>query len=232
MSQFVNALAQKMQEYEVGSNDRISDGVPFCVRCDGISFSSLTRKNFRKPRDPLFDGMMLKSAVATMTRFRPMFALSQSDEVSFFFASDFSLYNRRIEKILTAIATQVATVFSLEMRQSCLFDARICVLPDPDVTSDYVTWRLHDGWRNFSAEHERAGLPVTRLDPFARILEYEMVSQTGINKSTNEAVEFTRRKLKTTWLTEPKMIETFAKTISEKLIESTGEKNDEDHMVD
>ena len=124
------------------------------VRIDGKGFSKFTAlHDFKKPND--YDALVLmnEAAKAVMHEFDDIFlAYGQSDEYSFVFRKESTVYKRRKDKIISTVvsiftAKYVASfqaVMNKELKALPSFDCRIVLYPDLKTLRDYFSWRQVD----------------------------------------------------------------------------------------
>lgn len=140
-----------MRSFESGlRNTQVLPDSWFVVRLDGRGFHSLT-KRFEKPFDEKFRDLMVSTAKHLMSSdcgVRPLYAHTQSDEISLLFHKDDQTFHRRVFKIVSVLASEASSHFSLQLRSSAAFDARICQLPNSERVVDYFRWRAEDASRN------------------------------------------------------------------------------------
>ncbi len=133
------------------------------VRVDGHLFSKLTKNTCVKPYDKHFAESMRVASESVMKETGAMFFITHSDETSFVFApvkSKHSLYNLRVNKIITLISGLMSTVFTLKFNElkpesigwlklhPSYFDARVFQLKHTGSIVEYMKWRQEDCKRN------------------------------------------------------------------------------------
>ncbi len=139
---------------EIFSQLRIPAEIPFFVRLDGRRFRAVSeRVESEKPFDHRFAQCLIESAKAVFkSGFNPTLVYIASDELNVFF-SYAAPFGRRVEKINSILAGVASSSFSLNLMklfEKCLtvsFDSRI-VIPSKEKTTEYLTWRQRDAWRN------------------------------------------------------------------------------------
>jgi tRNA(His) 5'-end guanylyltransferase len=189
-------LSCRMKAAELYSEVRVPDHRPFSVRIDGVGFSSLTKKHFRKPRDIVFEDAMMSLTRDVMLRFSAKSALVQSDEISFFFGGETDIYNRRAEKITTVIAGFASGQLTDTFKMPVCLDARIVCHDDTRHASDYCTLRLHDGWRNFQSDFEHWLKQKPSLtDNFAEIALWHSFESEGTDPRSGQKIPCVRREI-------------------------------------
>jgi tRNA(His) 5'-end guanylyltransferase len=74
------------------------------LRLDGHRFTALTTKQFTKPFDETFHGLMVETARMVLERFQGLYAYTQSDEISRLLPRHWDLFDRELEKTLSLAA--------------------------------------------------------------------------------------------------------------------------------
>ena len=119
----------------------------FAVRVDGRGFHQLTGE-MEKPFDIHFAQTMDQAALYTAKEFNAMFAYTQSDEISYFFDKNTSLFNRRPEKFISLLASCTTMRFKGESGLDGMFDGRVIILDLWSDVEDYLEERQEDCYRN------------------------------------------------------------------------------------
>ena len=125
------------------------------VRIDGRGFTKFcSAHKFEKPNDIRGVNLMGVAARAVMEDQNDIIlAYGQSDEYSFLFRKDSSLYQRRKDKIITIIVSlftahyilNFSNVFGdMKMQSIPIFDGRIVCFPSEQNLIDYFNWRQCD----------------------------------------------------------------------------------------
>lgn len=147
-----DALGDRMKEYEKAWNIMLPRRLPVIIRLDGKNFHSLTR-SMEKPFDQTFIsymqmlGLHLCASIQTT-----QFAYIQSDEISLLLHNYKRLttepyFNNEVQKIVSVAAGIASSFFSHLTAKSVVFDARVFILPEAEVTN-YFVWRQKDATRN------------------------------------------------------------------------------------
>lgn len=125
------------------------------VRIDGKGFTKFTDAHgFEKPNDIRGLSLMNKSAEEVMRVFNDIWlGYGQSDEYSFVFQKETTLFNRRYEKIVSCVVSCFTSAFVMnfknffpnsELRELPMFDGRCVMYPDLKTLRDYLSWRQVD----------------------------------------------------------------------------------------
>ncbi|KAJ8669845.1 hypothetical protein QAD02_001104 [Eretmocerus hayati] len=125
------------------------------VRIDGRNFSKFADTHqFIKPNDLAAIELMNRAAVSVMEDFREIvIAYGQSDEYSFVFRKDTTLFKRRASKLMSNVNSLFASSYvyhwpqylkNKELRYPPSFDARVVLYPTDKNLRDYLAWRQAD----------------------------------------------------------------------------------------
>lgn len=147
-------------EYQYVRSFETYDALPpsnwIVIRIDGRGFSKLCKRyHFTKPNDKRALDLMNAAAVEVVRSFHDIvLAYGQSDEYSFVFAEDTSLFERRRAKLETSVATQFTAEYCMLWpeffenvkleRPWPTFDARAVAYPKRKILRDYLKWRQVD----------------------------------------------------------------------------------------
>ncbi|KXT01912.1 hypothetical protein AC578_2539 [Pseudocercospora eumusae] len=147
-------------EFQYVRNFETYDALPpsnwIVIRIDGRGFSKLCKKyNFAKPNDKRALDLMNAAATEVVRAFHDIvLAYGQSDEYSFIFGEDTSLFERRRAKLETSVATQFTAEYCMLWpehfgevkleRPWPTFDARAVAYPKRRILRDYLKWRQVD----------------------------------------------------------------------------------------
>ncbi len=140
-------LEERMRAMECFHSLRLLDGVFPIIRVDGRSFSRLTAARFEKPFDIRFHEAMVKTAEALLQETRGYYAYTESDEISVACPRGWDFFDREVEKIVSVTASIAASVFSLAIGASAVFDSRVVAAVDEECVVDYFRWRQADAGR-------------------------------------------------------------------------------------
>lgn len=149
-----NSLGDKHKAFERHFERRLIAGVPVIARLDGRAFHTLTRKA-KKPFDNDFIFVMEETAKYLVDEYNALIGYVQSDEITLVW-NDLSLFDGRVDKITTTLATTASVVFNqrlseIEFQHKVAvptFDCRIWHIPSLDLAAENVMWRELDAYRN------------------------------------------------------------------------------------
>jgi len=144
---------QYVKEFE--SKDSITKCTHAIVRIDGHGFTKFCEHyKFTKPNDKNALDLMNMAAMETMKKFDDiLFAYGCSDEFSFYFSPETTLWDRRKDKILSSVVSAFTSFyvfywkdFFMELNKDFLpnFDSRIIEYPLIENVKDYFCWRQAD----------------------------------------------------------------------------------------
>ena len=182
--------AERMRGLEAYQCARVLDGAWAVVRVDGRGFSKLTAARFEKPFDPTFHALMTEATLALTEDLQGTFAYTQSDEISLVLPRDWSLFDRRVEKIVSLSAARASAVFSLGLGEVVTFDSRVWVGATDSQLSEYFTWRQGDATRCALAtaaywalrnEGASAREATRELEGASRADKHEVLFARGVN---------------------------------------------------
>jgi tRNA(His) guanylyltransferase len=129
--------------------------LPHCwivIRIDGKGFTKFCEAHdFKKPNDAGALQLMDSCAEAVMSEFGDIrIAFGESDEYSFVFHKNTTLYKRRGFKLVSVVVSLFTATFvrrwstffpSTELQYSPMFDGRPVCYPNDKVLRDYLSWR-------------------------------------------------------------------------------------------
>jgi tRNA(His) 5'-end guanylyltransferase len=187
-------LDVQMRVYETVHDQYVLPGLYMVARLDGRSFTRLTKEEhaFAAPFDERFRDMMVETTehLMTSTGFRFLYGYTESDEISLLFSPEEDRFNRKLRKLLSNLAGEASSKFSLLLGAVAVFDCRISQLPTIELVIDYFRWRNEDAHRNALNAHcywclRRDGSSVaeatSRLDGLSVADKNELLFQNGIN---------------------------------------------------
>lgn len=126
------------------------------IRIDGKGFHKFcTAHDFTKPNDERALNLMSLAAVHVMQDFNEiLIAYGQSDEYSFVFKRDSSIYDRRKDKLISYVASLFTSAYifnwqyvfkdTVPLKYPPVFDARAVLYPTDENLRDYLSWRQAD----------------------------------------------------------------------------------------
>ena len=124
------------------------------IRVDGKGFSEFTTKHrYAKPNDDRGIQLMVEAARRTMAGIPEMIAgYGQSDEFSFVFGRECGLLGRRVQKLVSLVASLFTanfvmlwpSFFDIELLSPPYFDGRLVEYPTAKSLHDYLAWRQAD----------------------------------------------------------------------------------------
>ncbi|XP_043214564.1 probable tRNA(His) guanylyltransferase isoform X2 [Amphibalanus amphitrite] len=126
------------------------------VRIDGKGFHRFTNEHgFEKPNDAPALELMTRAARDVVDLFRPdlVLAYGQSDEYSFVFRRQTTVYRRRASKLMSQVVSQFSSSYVFHwpsvmgaraLRQPPTFDGRVVLYPTDRNLRDYLSWRQAD----------------------------------------------------------------------------------------
>ncbi|HEV7706965.1 MAG TPA: tRNA(His) guanylyltransferase Thg1 family protein [Asanoa sp.] len=165
-------------------------GAWIVVRVDGRGFSRFTEQHFDKPFDPRFADHMVATAQTLLTELGARYAYTESDEISLLLDPGFSLFGRRVEKLVSVTAGIASAAFTQAMGEPAHFDSRLWLGTTVADVLDYFSWRQADaarcalnGWcywtlRNAGQSRQQA---TNAIDGTSTAAKNEMLFQHGIN---------------------------------------------------
>lgn len=169
-------FSDRMKDYESCYAFKIPKRSYVLIRLDGKGFSGYT-KNFEKPFDDILSNVMDATTIELCKEFNPLFAYTQSDEISLIFSTieniDAELpYEGKVQKLCSITASKATAAFNKTMLKllsafrytpeellskitsgdfveiDAVFDSRVFVIPDFREVSNYFIWRQQDCTRN------------------------------------------------------------------------------------
>ncbi|HPH70241.1 MAG TPA: tRNA(His) guanylyltransferase Thg1 family protein [Kofleriaceae bacterium] len=149
-------LDASMRIYETARDYCVLPTIYMVARLDGRGFTRLTKDicEFEAPFDVRFRDLMLGTTEALMNAgFRIRYGYTQSDEISLLFDRDDGTFNRKTRKLVSVLAAEASSVFSLALGQRATFDCRISELPNLELVTEYFRWRAEDAHRNALNAH-------------------------------------------------------------------------------
>jgi tRNA(His) 5'-end guanylyltransferase len=186
-------LDLRMRVYETNHDHRVLPGMFMVARIDGRGFTKLTRERhpFDAPYDIRFRDLMLETMEHIMScGFRTVLAYTQSDEISILFDPADESFSRKERKYLSILAGEASARFSLSLGELASFDARLSLMPSPNLVIDYFRWRMEDAARNCLNSHcywmlRKEGAPAevaaSSLKGLGSSQKHELLYSHGVN---------------------------------------------------
>ncbi|XP_023323552.1 probable tRNA(His) guanylyltransferase [Eurytemora carolleeae] len=150
-------MAKSKFEYVRGMEveDKLLPNTWIVVRIDGKGFHKFSDAHgFEKPNDLRALNLMNKCARAVMDDFNEIIlSYGQSDEYSFIFRKDSTVYSRRGSKLITNISSLFAASYVFHwpqffpdksLKYPPCFDGRAVLYPSEKNIRDYLCWRQAD----------------------------------------------------------------------------------------
>ena len=147
----INSL-EDMRKFERYNELSIISDCFFAIRVDGRSFHTEVKKmKMERPFDKKLRNAINKAVKSVMKDFGCLFAYTESDEVTFLFPKSLEMLDRRVEKLVSLVASKMSVEFvkSKIAKGTCpIFDARVLELPSNDLVIKCFQWRQMDSHRN------------------------------------------------------------------------------------
>lgn len=187
-------LDERLRVFEsIGDEPLATDG-HLVARLDGRGFTKLTkdRLELSKPFDPRFRDVMVATARHLMhSGLEVLYAYTQSDEISLWFAPEERSFGRKPRKLLSVLAGEASASFSIGMGVIGVFDCRLALLPDVDHVCDYFRWRQQDATRNAMIGHVYWRLRGQGLSPRRATTQMNGLGHAALGQRLREfGVEF------------------------------------------
>ena len=148
---------EEIRKFERYASISIIPDCSFVIRVDGRSFHSEVKKmNMERPFDIRLRNAINNAVKKTMKEFNCLFAYTESDEVTFLFPKSSMMFDRRLEKLVSLVASKMSVEFSKSRiaKGTCpIFDARVLELPSNDLLINCFQWRQMDSHRNAISTH-------------------------------------------------------------------------------
>jgi tRNA(His) 5'-end guanylyltransferase len=205
-------LDSRMRIFETLNDQYVLPELHVVARLDGRSFTRMTKEEhqFAVPFDERFRDLMVETAEYLMSAagFRFLFGYTESDEISLLFAPGEDKFGRKLRKLVSILAGEASSKFSLLLGAVGVFDCRISQLPTLELVVDYFRWRNEDAHRNALNAHcywclRNQGHSVadatSKLEGLSIAAKNELLFQNGIN--FNELPLWQRRGIGLVWET-------------------------------
>lgn len=187
------ALGDRMKQYESAETGRrLMPGLPVIVRLDGRSFHTFT-KDMPRPFFAPMSRCMIETARHLVKETHPVFAYTQSDEITLVFYDPDPLqemiFGGRIQKmtsVLAGIATakfnqQVVANMPEKADRLPVFDARVFNVPTLEEAAQCILFRTVDCQKNSITMAASAYYPHQKLHGVGGPAKHEMLRAKGIN---------------------------------------------------
>lgn len=147
----------QMRAYETTFDQSVVPDAHIVARLDVRGCTRLTRDvlGYEKPYDGRFKDLMV-STVQHLVRdsgFRVVYGYTQSDEISLLLHEKDDTFNRRVNKLISVLASEASAHVSLKLGRPLVFDCRLSLLPTVPRVLDYFRWRQDDARRNALSSH-------------------------------------------------------------------------------
>ena len=150
-------LDEKMRVFETAHDLCVLPGLYMVARLDGRSFTRLTKEvhPFEAPFDARFRDLMVETAEHLMSGcgVNVVYGYTESDEISLLFGLEENSFGRKLRKLISILAGEASTKFSLLLGAMGCFDCRLSQLPSRELVVDYFRWRNEDAHRNALSAH-------------------------------------------------------------------------------
>lgn len=150
-------MAKSKFEYvkQFESEDKCLPNCWIVVRIDGKAFHRFSDvHHFVKPNDDRALNLMTRSAQCVMEEYKDIvLAYGQSDEYSFVFKKNTSVFNRRGSKIMSNVVSYFSSCYVFywsrffnvqPLQYPPSFDSRVVLYPSDKNLQDYLSWRQAD----------------------------------------------------------------------------------------
>lgn len=145
LSMSIADISADMRIREAEYDHAIPDDRWIIVRLDGRGFSSLTEQHFTKPFDGDFRALMLCTAQEILALLEGAYCYTGSDEISLVLSPKWSMFGRRISKIISISASIAASTFTQYFKNKGVqFDSRVIAFSSIDEVIQYCCWRIAD----------------------------------------------------------------------------------------
>ena len=133
---------------------------------------------------------MIETTKALITELDGLYAFTESDEISVIFPSNWNLFDRSVEKLVSISASIASSNFTHLSNSIVSFDSRLISLANKSQVIDYFLWRQADAarcalngysyWTLRSLGHS-ARRATSILDKQTREFKNELLFSNGIN---------------------------------------------------
>lgn len=147
----VDDLDASLRVYETAHDQYVPPDAFVVARLDGRGFTRLTKEVLRleAPFDLRFHEAMAGVVERLMgCGFKVLYGYTESDEISLLFDPAERAFAGKVRKYLSILAGEASGHLSLALGRVAAFDARLSLLPSPELVVDYFRWRQEDSRRN------------------------------------------------------------------------------------
>jgi tRNA(His) 5'-end guanylyltransferase len=145
-----------MRVFESALDQLVLPEIFIVVRLDGRGFTRQTKEVWKldAPFDERFRDVMLDTTAHLFEAgFSVVYGYTQSDEISVLLRRDDATFGRKVRKLVSVLAGEASSRFTLSMGSLACFDARVVQLPTAQLVRDYLLWRQEDAHRNALNAH-------------------------------------------------------------------------------
>ena len=219
------SLGDRMKSYEASTDMRLLPRLPVVIRLDGRSFSKFT-KGMKRPFDAEFRQAMIETTKYLVEKTHAKIGYTQSDEISLVlysenYQSGSILFDGRVQKIASNVASMASVKFLLEMQQRFpekvnnvttlpSFDCRVFAVPSKAEATNAIYWRVVDCVKNSISMVAQAHFSHKSLQGLnSDQLQYKLLTERDVNwndfSSNEKQGTFVRRELVEVTLSEERL---------------------------
>ncbi len=181
----LSSIESRMKRLEPFMGNRVLEGVPFVVLLDGRNFTKIASKG-AQPFDQTLANQFTEATKKIMADFSLPFAHTISDEVSFLFPASYKVYDRQVEKIISAVVSEFSAEMSLTAGKRMTFMGKVIALPSQELIREYFYWRYDLGYRNALLQTALHTPKVGRKDYHANYINSKIFQELIIDLSTQK----------------------------------------------
>jgi tRNA(His) guanylyltransferase len=139
------ALAEKINPYEVLSSQELTAGRPIVARLVGRKFDPLYEASkFERPFDPKFGKMLLKTLSHLCNTLGATYGYCERSEMSLFAVSN----GGEARRLVSRIGGEAAGKLSLLVGEVVTFETRLYEFPSAEEAREYFSWRSEESRTN------------------------------------------------------------------------------------
>jgi tRNA(His) 5'-end guanylyltransferase len=173
-------------------SERLTEGLPICVRIDGRAFHTFTA-GLPRPYDPRLAALMVSTTRRLVEETNARVGYTQSDEISLVLMQDSGestpYFGGRVQKMVSMLAAVATSHFNRELPKYLpekvdllpLFDARVWNVPNEVEASNVLLWRELDAYKNGVASLARCHFSDTDLNNKGRGDMLQMLADKGVD---------------------------------------------------